>query len=1018
MRKTFKLFCAAALAALAVSSCGKIWDEFDNVHGEIDGLEARIAELETKLNDQVATINTTLGNLAKADEKLAADIAALVKDVDAAEALLAKLDAADGTINGKIDDLAKALAEFETENEKALAEIVAKIAVVKVEKNKAGNVVLTFADGSTLEVAAADPNANNAGLVTVVDGKWAVVGADGKTTVLEAELHPDTKIDFKIAENTLFVSYDGGKTWEKTDVVVNDETTINIVEDFEYTEGDAFVTITVGGKEYQLPLYEAGASLVLGRTDFFLMYGATKDVELTAEEISEYYVMSKPDGWKATIDGTTLKVVAPEKKTYEVGAAETEGEILIHATTSSGLCKVAKLEVETGDGITLSIDRDGKVTIKNAFVGMSGSEEIGYTYGFQNFAVGIVPVAEFFNEEYLYAYEEMFGTTDPYVGFEKGFGFYMTNEPLFGVSGNYYNNVDSGEYKDGVYEVDVINTDINTIYSDVLFSPYTDWEAEEPNFDLPYGAYIVWVASLDENGIVGGMRFTEYLNVKVDVELVSASYNDIKVKVSVAGADEYMIGYIPASEMNMGGHGPGPLSSTVVDFKDFDEYMLSSRGPWKMFAENGVPYYLAPQFGQQMPAEYIPEYFTPEGTSLASLGNDGYLSFNEDYYFWVMPMFSHMTKIDMMRGEYDFSAYDYEKNFKPYVSVFSTTDIQANGTCQPEITFDNVSYTTLSASVAVENADLVYYALFSDDAFSNLSNDQETLDAVISACDWPEYGAFEREFMNDFDYEPLAPGVKYYLAVVAIDSDGKYTLVVEDVTTSSYPTTVNDSYAVVFGDVVNDYTSVKVSVTPSTVGTTYSYFYTKAAFENMEAADVMMEVLTDGTQITAVSDVTKSNASPATDYVLAVVVLGENGQDYKLITKDCSTKAYPYDETNIKLSLKSLTSSEKDVYTAVFSVEGASDIIYQVSSAGYAANFPLNVVKYAPTQNTNYGSYKYASVSNNEVTITFESSASFFDYSSDIYVTAYNVTDGSVSSMSKVLTFAVADKFEELSSAE
>ena len=89
MRKTFKLFCAAALAALAVSSCGKIWDEFDNVHGEIDGLEARIAELEKKLNDQVATINTTLGNLAKADEKLAADIAAVVKDVEAAKALRA-----------------------------------------------------------------------------------------------------------------------------------------------------------------------------------------------------------------------------------------------------------------------------------------------------------------------------------------------------------------------------------------------------------------------------------------------------------------------------------------------------------------------------------------------------------------------------------------------------------------------------------------------------------------------------------------------------------------------------------------------------------------------------------------------------------------------------------------------------------------------------------------------------------------------------------------------------------------
>lgn len=985
MRKTFKFICAAVVAAFAVSSCyddSKLWTELEE-------LDQRVTSLETALNADVANL-ATLDASHKALDKA-------VKDLEAA--LKAAAEAGDKTNS----DAIKAL-------QAEVAALQAQLAGVKVE-NKNGAVVVTIGkDSFTL---------SQNGVLTIVeeDGVkyWALVDpATGKVTNLEVKVGHDLKfkVDPKTAE--VLVSYDGVE-YVGTGVYAAEDSATLIGE---VEETDDAVTITIGDATYTLAKWSDDKSVLgLSRADFFLMYGATKVVELTATDIAEYYVMAKPDGWKASFEGKTLTVVAPAKKTYELGAAEAEGEILVHATTVEGKCKVAKIDVKTGDGITMSIDKDGKMTIKNAYVGTSGSEETGYTYGFQNFAVGIVPASEFFKEEAIYAYEEMFGTTDPYVGFEKGFGFQMPGEPLFGIVGNYYNNVVPGEYKEGVYEVDVINTDINTVYSEVLFSPYTDWEAEEPSFDLPYGPYIVWVASLDENGVVGGMRFAEYLNVKVDVELVSTSYNDIKVKVSVAGADEYMIGYVSASEFNMGGHGPGPLSANTVDFSDFDEYMLASRGPWKMFAENGVTYYLSPQFGQQMPAEYIPMYFPAEGTSLVSLGQGEYLSFNEDYYFWVMPMFSHMTKIDMMREQYDFSAYNYEENFKPYVSVFTTADIQANGTCQPEITFDNVSYTTLSASVAVENADLVYYALFSYDAYSNLSNDQETLDAVISACESPASGAFEREFMNDFDYTPLTAGAKYYLAVVAIDSDGKYTLVVEDCTTSSYPSTVNDSYAVSFGNITNDYTSVKVSVTPSTVGTTYYYFYTKAAFENMEASDVMIEVLTEGTQIAAASDVAKSSASPATDYVLAVVVLGEDGQDYKLITKDCSTKSYPYDETNIKLSLKSLTSSEKNIYTAVFSVEGASDIIYQVSSAGYAANFPLNVVKYAPTQNTNNGSYEYATVSNNEVTITFESSTSFFDYSSDIYVTAYNVTDGSVSSMSKVLTFDVADKYEELKNA-
>jgi len=1022
MRKTFKLFCAAALAALAVSSCGKIWDEFDSVHGELDDLKAKVEALEKKLNDEVATLNTKIGALESADK----DLKALITANSTALALLnEELDALDGVVDGYItsnDAALKAAIEEYKKGDAALKDVdtqilaaLAGVNVINVAKNEEGNVVITFADKSTIEVPANPAT----GIVTVVDGKWAVV-VDGEVTVLEADVNPDTELAFKVVENVLNVSYDGGKTWTPTGAVVNDKTTINVVEGFKYTEGDPYLTLTVGGKEYTLPVYKADtSSLVLGRTDFFLMYGASKEVELKAEGVEEYYVMSKPDGWKASFEGTTLTVVAPEKKTYEVGAAEAEGEILIHATTAEGKCKVAKLDVETGDGITLAIDRDGNVTIKNAFVGMSGNEEIGYTYGFQNFAVGIVPVAEFFDEEYLYAYEEMFGTTDPYVGFEKGFGFQMPGEPLFGVSGNYYNNVASGEYKDGVYEVDIINTDINTIYSDVLFSPYTDWEAEEPNFDLPYGAYIVWVASLDENGIVGGMRFTEYLNVKVDVELVSASYNDIKVKVSVAGADEYMIGYIPASEMNMGGHGPGPLSSTVVDFKDFDEYMLSSRGPWKMFAENGVTYYLAPQFGQQMPAEYVPEMLPEDGFMLSSFNNSGEkLQFNETYYFWVMPMFNHMSKFDEMTYNYDFSAYGYEKHFKPYVSVFTTNDIQKGGKCEPEITFDEISYTSFSAAVTAEDADVVYYAIFNSETYSNLSNDQETVDAVLAACEWPEYGSFDQEFDRDAGYTTFESGSKYYLAVVAIDSEGKYTLVVEDCETLTFPTTVNEAYTVTFGDVVKDYSKVTVPVTPSAVGTTYYMFYNKSVYDNKEAADVMNELLVDGTLVAEATDIVKSNASPATDYVLAVLVLGADGKDYNVITKTCSTKSYPYDETNIKLSLKSLTSSEKDQYTAVFSVEGASDIMYQIGSEGYAANFPFNVVKYAPTQNTNYNTYEYASVSNNEVTITFESSTSFFDYSSDIYVVAYNVTDGSVSSMSKVLTFAVADKFEELSSAE
>ena len=61
-----KAFAVGALAFAAVSCYDDqpIWDE-------IEGLKDRVTALEEKLNTEVATINTTLGTLKAADEKLA-----------------------------------------------------------------------------------------------------------------------------------------------------------------------------------------------------------------------------------------------------------------------------------------------------------------------------------------------------------------------------------------------------------------------------------------------------------------------------------------------------------------------------------------------------------------------------------------------------------------------------------------------------------------------------------------------------------------------------------------------------------------------------------------------------------------------------------------------------------------------------------------------------------------------------------------------------------------------------------
>ena len=83
MRKTFLTFCTAALALLAVSSCGKIWDEFDAVHGEIDELKAKLEALEARLNSEISGLNTKISALETFKGTASETISGLVADLDA-----------------------------------------------------------------------------------------------------------------------------------------------------------------------------------------------------------------------------------------------------------------------------------------------------------------------------------------------------------------------------------------------------------------------------------------------------------------------------------------------------------------------------------------------------------------------------------------------------------------------------------------------------------------------------------------------------------------------------------------------------------------------------------------------------------------------------------------------------------------------------------------------------------------------------------------------------------------------
>ena len=379
MRKTFKFICAAVVAAFAVSSCyddALVWDELDKHSGEIAGLAERVAALETKLNSEVATLNGTIsaleGKVAAADEKLnkaltdlatrldkkdaeiAADVKNVLSQVEALkksaeestyDAVLKALQEKDAALEKALADLSTKLgADIEALSDELLAELaeaLESVAVQKVEE-KDGVVVVTLANGKTVSLATPDANANNTGLVTIVDGEWHVVLEDGTTKSLDVPVGVE-EIKFEVNFETyeLEFSVNGGE-FVGTGAYVSDK--------YEYLvygtayEQDDYVTLTIGGVEYNLPkVNETKAILLAGLTYF----ENDQKISIPLKNAVSAFVVSTPKGWAAEVstDPLALVVTAPAEDNAE---AETSGKVEVWMLGEDGKVFSAVLPVAIG----------------------------------------------------------------------------------------------------------------------------------------------------------------------------------------------------------------------------------------------------------------------------------------------------------------------------------------------------------------------------------------------------------------------------------------------------------------------------------------------------------------------------------------------------------------------------------------------------------------------------------------------------------------------------------------------
>ena len=512
---------------------------------------------------------------------------------------------------------------------------------------------------------------------------------------------------------------------EETDSVIKltlaDGKTITVAKT-TFEEGEDTVTITIDGEVYTLPKFvEDTASIVLGRTDFFLRYEGVKNVELTTEGIEEYYVMNEPDGWKATISENILTVTAPTKKAIEIGAAEAEGLILVHATSTEGKCKVAKLEVKAGKGLTIELGNGGELTFTNSYASEQTNmwgESMGYN--FENFYIGFATdVASFQVDPAAYVNE-----------YKNNYSF-----PNWDPSGMFYNNynIEFTPYAEGTYETDVVSAKAADLY---------EWLQYE---ELPFGTtHAIWVCASDAQGMPDPetIEYVVYTHFMVDVEVSEVSHKDATLTINVAGADKYFVGLLDASFEEEG-------------YYTFEQYMSES-APWS-YIKNGY-------------ADYIEDLTLTDGENqvvkLSEVNYNENLAFGTKYYVWVMPYVEGTV--------YD----NFNTQFLPYVFEVTTNDIQGGGTHAVTLTEETVGYDTISVNVELsEGTETVYYAWYSAEEYAEFESDDAIREALFDSY----YTLTESEVVTE---SYLNPGETWVLATISVGTDAKYGEIVTETYTT------------------------------------------------------------------------------------------------------------------------------------------------------------------------------------------------------------------------------------------
>lgn len=777
MRKTFLTLCAATFALLAVSSCGKLEDGLDSLKKEVADLKDRVTALETKLNNDVKTINDVIATLATKQELatglngLDADLAEAVQEVTATLAgldakyagkvdfntLKSEVESGSTALNSQLQHLAGLLGETNVAEMKAellaeLAEAVRNVAVQTVTKNDDGTYTLTLANGDTFDVAEPDANANNAGLVTVKDGEWVVLAEDGTYEPIGVPVGVEDlvfSVDYETKE--LMFSVNGGEP-EGTGAYVSDWDGTIVTDLYE---DDNFVYITIGGTEYTLvKASKAESNLLAGKTYFTA--GQTKTVKFDVKDVKSGFVAVTPKGWEAELDfaGKTLTVTAPAE-----GEGAASGTVEVWFLTNDGVVISSVLQVVAGPAV---ID-----------IVVTADDEVTMTF---NEVDGVVP-------EVIYGATLASEFTDEFV--EE-----LLANLLYAPYSGYFSNVDDA------------NPDIVSLRKTGFTGTMADLVA-----DLEYGAeYVVWAIepvweySSSAHTYVSKNSATDFVKVYHKVEFMN-----FEVTPSLTDA-EFTIELRDPAVQGFYGFYVSPYMEWFLD--------SVKAGDFKVYD------ILIGTFGTELPCRRYSN--NTETLTLKYYGvADAYIDYG--MYNTISALSTHTVCIVPVYADKAASDYTYDDIIIKKVSTAEVT-LGSDITCEllEEEQSYQYNYMTFSAPDA---AYAMYYIYGPGEEVP--ADDNAVIDAIL------EY-YIPNEFMSDMFEGTFAinhdnswgetPGQTYTLKIVLVDSDARASVVTKTFSTKEMP--LNETLEVAVDAYIDELTNNTVATFEVTAGTAAKLYWT------------------------------------------------------------------------------------------------------------------------------------------------------------------------------------------------